>query len=343
MIVAIYNDCNKDIERTVEVLCSLSKNNDCAENAPSVFILIFQRFWYPLLWYFWLVFFSARTQFDFSTISESCPYNNFFWPSSLSSIGVSFFLGYRSCLFSDIITKSTNKPASEWFFSLTYHFSKESVIIYSWMVVIVSPKFNVWPKYPGPIQAAVTKFVQTKLHNMNRFEKQQLRYKTAISFLYILISWHEHFSFFRSMMQQRVKQYLQNHSQYVNQDTTKILPIYLTDQQKRQFIEQGYLVIDNIVSNNLTNAALRYIISILAFPSRNKHIFWIIIHRAINWSIGKGIPPERMSFFKLKSFCPELMCSEVMLNLFFNSSAPNVVKALLDNFRFPFISQIALR
>jgi hypothetical protein len=72
----------------------------------------------------------------------------------------------------------------------------------------------------------------------------------------------------------------------------------LSPHQKRHLMEQGFLQIERAVPVELIEAALR----------------------AINHSIGEGMPPEQMPIFRARSYCPELTKDSVITRLFHDSS-----------------------
>lgn len=82
----------------------------------------------------------------------------------------------------------------------------------------------------------------------------------------------------------------------------------LTISQKRQFVEEGYLVIPNAVSQVLVNAALR----------------------AVNHSIGHvGLGGEDMANSRSAFFCAELLSAPVILDLFTKSPVMAIAESLM--------------
>ncbi|MEZ4708372.1 MAG: phytanoyl-CoA dioxygenase family protein [Caldilineaceae bacterium] len=82
----------------------------------------------------------------------------------------------------------------------------------------------------------------------------------------------------------------------------------LTISQKRQFVEEGYLVIPNAVSQVLVNAALR----------------------AVNHSIGHvGLGGEDMANSRSAFFCSELLSAPVILDLFTKSPVMAIAESLM--------------
>ena len=82
----------------------------------------------------------------------------------------------------------------------------------------------------------------------------------------------------------------------------------LTSAQKRQFVEEGYLIIPNAVSQVLINAALR----------------------AVNHSIGHvGLGGEDMAHNRSAFFCSELLDAPVILDLFAKSPVMAIAESLM--------------
>ncbi|MEZ4658703.1 MAG: phytanoyl-CoA dioxygenase family protein [Caldilineaceae bacterium] len=82
----------------------------------------------------------------------------------------------------------------------------------------------------------------------------------------------------------------------------------LTISQKRQFVEEGYLIIPNAVSQVLVNAALR----------------------AVNHSIGHvGLGGEDMTNSRSAFFCAELLSAPVILDLFTKSPVMAIAESLM--------------
>ena len=82
----------------------------------------------------------------------------------------------------------------------------------------------------------------------------------------------------------------------------------LTNSQKHQFVEEGYLIIPNAVSQVLINAALR----------------------AVNHSIGHvGLGGEDMANNRSAFFCSELLSAAVILDLFTKSPVMAIAESLM--------------
>lgn len=98
----------------------------------------------------------------------------------------------------------------------------------------------------------------------------------------------------------------------------------LSFEQKRFFVENGYLHLPKVISEDLVGKAMR----------------------AINADIGQnGLPPDRLTEFRAQSFCPDLRRSEPILNLATVSPAFSLAQQLIGEDRCKPISsgQIALR
>lgn len=93
--------------------------------------------------------------------------------------------------------------------------------------------------------------------------------------------------------------------------------------QKKQFYEQGYLVIPGVVPPVMVREALR----------------------AINHSVGGGMPPEQMTKFRAQSFCPELQGSAVISDLFNRTPAVALAESAIGEGKICPVKggQIALR
>ena len=68
----------------------------------------------------------------------------------------------------------------------------------------------------------------------------------------------------------------------------------LSDAQRQEFFEQGYLRVPNVVPKETVNAALR----------------------AINYRLGEGIDPTQLTKFRSQSYCPELQKESVITDLY---------------------------
>jgi len=97
----------------------------------------------------------------------------------------------------------------------------------------------------------------------------------------------------------------------------------LTPEQKRVFVEQGYVHIPNVVTKKKVNAALR----------------------AINHSLGEGVDAADMQTFRAQSYCPELRRDPVITNLYNESHATTLAESLIGAGKIKSINggQIALR
>jgi ectoine hydroxylase-related dioxygenase (phytanoyl-CoA dioxygenase family) len=81
----------------------------------------------------------------------------------------------------------------------------------------------------------------------------------------------------------------------------------LTPEQKRAFVEHGYVHVPQAVSRDLVNAALR----------------------AINHSLGEGVPAETIQTFRAQSYCPELRREPVITDLYNKSHAATLAESLI--------------
>jgi len=97
----------------------------------------------------------------------------------------------------------------------------------------------------------------------------------------------------------------------------------INDSQKQQFYRQGYFVIPNVIPQEEVKRALK----------------------AINSSLGKGLPPEKMEQFKNRSFCPELMTQPLLMDIFSNTPACSIAESCIGKGKLKNIheAQIALR
>ncbi|MCY3839372.1 MAG: phytanoyl-CoA dioxygenase family protein [Gammaproteobacteria bacterium] len=97
----------------------------------------------------------------------------------------------------------------------------------------------------------------------------------------------------------------------------------LTEEQKRNFVRDGFLHIAEVVPSRLVSRA----------------------RRAINNSLGAGIDPEQMARFNNQTFCPELRDDPRLLRLATTPEVWSHVRALLGDHRVvrPKDCQIALR
>lgn len=96
----------------------------------------------------------------------------------------------------------------------------------------------------------------------------------------------------------------------------------LTYNQKKQLWHDGWTKVPGVIPSCMVEAALR----------------------AINYSVGEGLDPEKMTAFSHVSFCPELQKSPVILDLLFATPAWALVKSALgEEIDKPRLGQIALR
>lgn len=97
----------------------------------------------------------------------------------------------------------------------------------------------------------------------------------------------------------------------------------LSQSQRREFFEQGYLHVPNVVPPAKINAALR----------------------AINHSLGEGINPVEIHTYRSRSYCPELQRERVITDLYNKSPAAPLAESLIGEKKIKRIEsgQIALR
>src|SRR5687768_4298618 len=97
----------------------------------------------------------------------------------------------------------------------------------------------------------------------------------------------------------------------------------LTPQQRRQLLQDGFSVLPNAVPPELIHAALR----------------------AINSSMGEGMPADQMATLRARSYCPELRDQPVATDLFNASSLRSLAEAAIgkDAVAPVTAAQIALR
>ncbi|ALS28307.1 phytanoyl-CoA dioxygenase [Paenibacillus sp. 32O-W] len=97
----------------------------------------------------------------------------------------------------------------------------------------------------------------------------------------------------------------------------------LTVSQKRQLFEQGYVTVPGVVPDIMTDAAIR----------------------AINRSLGEGLPPERLPIYRAQSFCPELQAEPVITDLLHKTPAFDLLGSVIDTASIEPVrsGQIALR
>jgi hypothetical protein len=97
----------------------------------------------------------------------------------------------------------------------------------------------------------------------------------------------------------------------------------VTRLQKKQLVENGYLVLPQLVPEKLTNVALR----------------------AINYSIGKGMDPKDVPAFRANSYCPELRNAPPIIDLLHKTPLWKVAESFIGKgkLRLAGPPQIALR
>ncbi|TLS50875.1 phytanoyl-CoA dioxygenase family protein [Paenibacillus antri] len=93
--------------------------------------------------------------------------------------------------------------------------------------------------------------------------------------------------------------------------------------QKSQLYEQGYVQIPGGVPQELVHDALK----------------------AINHSLGQGVPAEKIATYRAQSFVPELQSDPAITNLLYRSSAMDVLRSVIDVDRIHPVrsGQVALR
>jgi hypothetical protein len=97
----------------------------------------------------------------------------------------------------------------------------------------------------------------------------------------------------------------------------------LSPEQKQHFVDQGYVHISQAVSRAQVNAALR----------------------AINHSLGEGVPAETIETFRAQTYCPELRRDSIITDLYNRSHAAELAEALIGPGKVKPVTggQIALR
>lgn len=97
----------------------------------------------------------------------------------------------------------------------------------------------------------------------------------------------------------------------------------LTDAQKQQIIDRGFVKVPGVIPQDKVDAALR----------------------AINGSFGQGIDPEQMVTFRAQSFCPELRNDPVITGLFNDTPAIDLAESAIGKGRIKDVNraQIAIR
>jgi hypothetical protein len=95
----------------------------------------------------------------------------------------------------------------------------------------------------------------------------------------------------------------------------------LSFEQAARFREQGYLHLPGAVASDVVDAALH----------------------AINHSLGNGIDPAELPIYRSRSFCPELLRSRAILDLYERSSVSALMSSLVGAVNPISSGQIALR
>src|SRR5690242_11100550 len=83
--------------------------------------------------------------------------------------------------------------------------------------------------------------------------------------------------------------------------------IQLTHAQKEELYEQGYVKIPGVVPQVMVGSALK----------------------AINHSLGQGIPVEEITRFRAQSYCPELQKTPVITDLFNRTPALEMAESAI--------------
>jgi len=85
----------------------------------------------------------------------------------------------------------------------------------------------------------------------------------------------------------------------------------LTEQQKQEIVDRGYVKVPGVVPQEKVDAALK----------------------AINGSFGEGIDPEQMITYRAQSFCPELRDEPVITGLLNDTPAWSLVESAIGEGR----------
>jgi hypothetical protein len=96
--------------------------------------------------------------------------------------------------------------------------------------------------------------------------------------------------------------------------------VRLTEGQGAELVRDGYVVVPGLVPLPRIASALK----------------------AINHSIGRGLPPDQVAVYRSRSFCPELQRERVILDLFHETPARVLAGALLGRIEDVRSGQIAL-
>lgn len=97
----------------------------------------------------------------------------------------------------------------------------------------------------------------------------------------------------------------------------------LTQQQRDHFVEHGYVVLPGLIPQERVELA----------------------QRAINHSLGEGVPREKITQFRSQSFCPELQRSELLLGTVHDPEVWSCLSSLFapEGVPLPASVQVALR
>jgi hypothetical protein len=96
----------------------------------------------------------------------------------------------------------------------------------------------------------------------------------------------------------------------------------LSDQHKRQIIDEGYVQLPGVIPPERVNAA----------------------RRVINASLGaNGLPPDKLPIYAAQSYCPELRETDAIAGLFRDTPVITLAESLLGPVNVPAAGQVALR
>jgi hypothetical protein len=96
--------------------------------------------------------------------------------------------------------------------------------------------------------------------------------------------------------------------------------VKLTTAQEGELVREGYVRVPDLIPAPRITAALK----------------------AINHSVGRGLPPDQVAVYRSRSFCPELQRASVILDLFHETPARGVAESLLGRIEDVRSGQIAL-
>jgi hypothetical protein len=96
--------------------------------------------------------------------------------------------------------------------------------------------------------------------------------------------------------------------------------VKLTTAQEGELVREGYVRVPDMIPAPRIAAALK----------------------AINHSVGRGLPPDQVAVYRSRSFCPELQRASVILDLFHETPARTVAESLLGRIEDVRSGQIAL-